>query len=336
MESTSCPKMGILETENRSLKVLLEVFVVEKVCVRDNQFLYNGKERQDELGLGWYDYGARMYNPAIGRFNSVDRFAEKYQSTTPYHYTLNNPILFIDVNGDSITVRRQTEVIDGKKIKVFTVNVTAKVINNSSQNFSDQNMNTLAKEIEGGIKTVFTFRRRRVKVNVITDIQVASSEDQINPGDHVFRLVDDGKVPETEDSKVKYNPKGTTWAEATGDVVYIATDDLARINPDGTFVYSKVAQSGEWASRGRAANGAETLFRTGVHELGHTANLRHPTDLDGPFSFISRIFMRNNFMTPDKREKNVGTRATTGQVRRIWRRHKNYNGELINTGQQKV
>lgn len=61
--------------------------------------------------MGWYDYGARMYNPNIGRFNGVDRFAEKYQSATPYHYTLNNPILFIDVNGDSIIIKHRKEEI---------------------------------------------------------------------------------------------------------------------------------------------------------------------------------------------------------------------------------
>jgi len=48
------------------------------------------------------DYGNRWYNPTIGRFSSIDRFAEKYSSITPYHYTLNNPIVFIDVEGDSV------------------------------------------------------------------------------------------------------------------------------------------------------------------------------------------------------------------------------------------
>ncbi|MEL7005542.1 MAG: RHS repeat-associated core domain-containing protein [Bacteroidota bacterium] len=70
----------------------------------ENQYLYNGKEKQDELGLNWYDYGARMYDASIGRFNSIDRFAEKYQEATSYHYTLNNPILFVDVNGDSLNI----------------------------------------------------------------------------------------------------------------------------------------------------------------------------------------------------------------------------------------
>ncbi len=67
-----------------------------------NQYLYNGKEKQDELGLDWLDYGARMYQPEIGRFFVQDRFADKYHSFTPYQYAANNPILYIDVNGDSI------------------------------------------------------------------------------------------------------------------------------------------------------------------------------------------------------------------------------------------
>ncbi|MDX2248700.1 MAG: RHS repeat-associated core domain-containing protein [Bacteroidia bacterium] len=45
-----------------------------------NSLLYNGKEWQDELGLVWYDYGARMYDPAASRFTTIDRFSEKYYS----------------------------------------------------------------------------------------------------------------------------------------------------------------------------------------------------------------------------------------------------------------
>ncbi|MBP6979000.1 MAG: hypothetical protein KBB71_11875 [Lentimicrobiaceae bacterium] len=62
------------------------------------------KELQAEADLQWYDYGARFYDPQIGRFHTVDRFTEKYYSMTPYQYGANNPILFIDVNGDSIDV----------------------------------------------------------------------------------------------------------------------------------------------------------------------------------------------------------------------------------------
>lgn len=71
-----------------------------------NRYKYNGKEFQDELGLNVYDYGNRNYDAAIGRFFNMDRFSEKYVDTSPYHYTKNNPVFFIDIKGDSLAVFR--------------------------------------------------------------------------------------------------------------------------------------------------------------------------------------------------------------------------------------
>ena len=62
-------------------------------------YKYNGKELDTKAGLNWYDYGARHYDAALGRFTTQDPLAKDYYATSPYGYCLNNPVKFVDVKG---------------------------------------------------------------------------------------------------------------------------------------------------------------------------------------------------------------------------------------------
>ena len=62
-------------------------------------YKYNGKELDRKGGLDWYDYGARYYDAALGRWHVVDPMSEKYYGVSPYLYCANNPILLVDPNG---------------------------------------------------------------------------------------------------------------------------------------------------------------------------------------------------------------------------------------------
>lgn len=81
-----------------------------------NPYQFTGKERdkETELDYSWHRY----YNPTLGRFTQVDEKWEKYPSLTPYQYTANNPLKFIDPNGEEILDINGKHLTEAQKISL--------------------------------------------------------------------------------------------------------------------------------------------------------------------------------------------------------------------------
>ena len=80
-----------------------------------NRWHFAGKEEQNQIpSLAWLDFGARMYDPFLGRWTTQDPLAEKYPALSPYSYCAGNPISFMDDSGADI-------VIAGKNNSALTI-----------------------------------------------------------------------------------------------------------------------------------------------------------------------------------------------------------------------
>ena len=75
-----------------------EVFIEERNNVWNTPYLFNAKEFDEETGL--YYYGARYYNPRLSIWISPDNLQEKLPEFSTYTYTHNNPIKYIDPDGN--------------------------------------------------------------------------------------------------------------------------------------------------------------------------------------------------------------------------------------------
>ncbi|MFD2186167.1 RHS repeat domain-containing protein [Aquimarina celericrescens] len=220
---------------------------------REHPYGYNGKEENEELGLDWHDFGFRNYDASLGRWMNIDPLADDYYNISPYTYTANNPIYFIDPDGKRIDISYTyqkdddgNDVLDddGNRIKTgVNINITGKLIN-----FSDNDVDLVGAltDIVSEIEESFSGEYAGLEVSTTANISVADSMEDVAEDDHLFVLAEPG-------SKNKGNISGAA-NNFGGKVAFLDADYFTG-----------------WYD----TNFGNTGERTAAHEFGHLFNLRH-------------------------------------------------------------
>ncbi len=160
-----------------------------------NNFTYQGKEFIEQTGE--YDFGARMYDPIIGRWGVIDPHAENYYNLSGYNFVANNPILYTDPDGRDIGFSKAGETTDKKTgitTITYNINVSMAVMNSSSMSSKDYQSavssftNQLTKSLTGsfsaGDKTQIAFQAGDI------DVRSVSSMSDVKSTDHLMVVVD--------------------------------------------------------------------------------------------------------------------------------------------------
>jgi RHS repeat-associated protein len=259
----------------------------------ENKYQFSGKERQakefsDGSGLDYYDFGARNYDPQIGRWFNQDKFAEVYVALTPYQYAANNPIKMIDQaghllkdkdgniiatsNGMAPSITRTQTMADGSKqsIKIDMESVTI-YTDKGTPVQALRAVKAYVAEIKtdaNGNETVGTYKEEKMYKNFRSNC-------------HGYALADGNLWIGTEDNQASLktiladeytkDENGSLvvveWTESDGEFVMPHTGVL---NPDGTYNQKDdISPSNPNASRSDFTVGGS---RTNTHGGQRTVN----------------------------------------------------------------
>lgn len=152
-----CIKLDILEIApaKRSSQIRMGSLSnwkpITKKGVSTYRFGFNGMEEDNEVkGAGnSLDFGARIYDPRLGRWLSVDPLVKDYPSWSPFNGFLNNPVIIIDPTGEGGKVSKVRDVNTGT---VTGIKVQATIYVYSDQEKVNANIHSYASAMKDNIE----------------------------------------------------------------------------------------------------------------------------------------------------------------------------------------